>query len=188
MKRNSKNLFRCAICGLILTLVGCSGGFEGKYRGTVSGDFGPILVTLDFRSGGKLFLTNGSEEKAGTFDVDGDKVTIVVDGHSTVFTRGSDGALTGPGNRKFTKQLRSYSTGERTGYVQKLSSKTWKGELAMVSMPGTLPEIFAFAVRTDSIAARINASLGKRVKLTYELPIEGSGETENFVTHIEVVE
>src|SRR5438876_12206141 len=36
-----------------------------------------------------------------------------------------------------------YSTGERAGYVQKLSKKgwlckTWEGELAMVPIPGTL--------------------------------------------------
>lgn len=91
----------------------------------------------------------------------------------------------------------SYSTGERAGYVQKLSkkgfiAKTWEGELAMVSMPGTLPEIFAFTVREDSIAERINRSLGKRVKLTYEqhigIPTRLFGETEYFITNVEVVE
>ncbi len=91
----------------------------------------------------------------------------------------------------------SYSTGERAGYVQKLSkkgfiAKTWEGELAMVSMPGTLPEIFAFTVSQDSVAARINSSLGRRVKLTYEqhlgIPTKMFGETEYFVTRVEVVE
>ena len=37
----------------------------------------------------------------------------------------------------------SYSTGERAGWIQKLSKKgwackTWEGELAMVSMPGAI--------------------------------------------------
>ncbi|MEO8168156.1 MAG: hypothetical protein ABI623_07915 [bacterium] len=91
----------------------------------------------------------------------------------------------------------SYSTGERAGYVQKLSkkgflAKTWEGELAMVSLPGTLPEIFAFTVRDDSTASGINGSLGKRVKLTYEqhigIPTKMFGETEYFVTRVEVVE
>jgi L-asparagine transporter-like permease len=91
----------------------------------------------------------------------------------------------------------SYSTGERAGYVQKLSkkgfiAKTWEGELAMVSMPGTLPEIFAFTVREDSIAQKINRTLGKRVKLTYEqhigIPTRLFGETEYFITNVEVVE
>ena len=44
----------------------------------------------------------------------------------------------------------SYSTGERVGYVQKISKKgwackTWEGELAMVNIPGTTPQIFAFS-------------------------------------------
>jgi hypothetical protein len=91
----------------------------------------------------------------------------------------------------------SYSTGERAGYVQKLSkkgfvAKTWEGELAMVSLPGTLPEIFAFTVKVDGIAEKINGSLGKRVKLTYEqhigVPTRLFGETEYYVTKVEVVE
>ncbi len=91
----------------------------------------------------------------------------------------------------------SYSTGERAGYVQKLSkkgfiAKTWEGELAMVSMPGTMPEIFYFTVPTDSVAAQINASLGKRVKLHYEqhigVPSRLFGESEYFITKVEIVE
>jgi lysophospholipid acyltransferase (LPLAT)-like uncharacterized protein len=67
----------------------------------------------------------------------------------------------------------SYSQGERAGYVQKFSSKgwifkTWEGELAMVSMPGTNPEKFYFSVRDDSVATAINRSLGERVVLGYE--------------------
>jgi len=91
----------------------------------------------------------------------------------------------------------SYSSGERAGYVQKFSHKgwvckTWEGELAMVSMPGTMSEKFFFTVRDDSVAARINQSLGKRVSITYEqhvgLPSTCLGETEYFVTDIRVVE
>ncbi len=91
----------------------------------------------------------------------------------------------------------SYSSGERAGYVQKLSkkgfiAKTWEGELAMVSMPGTLPEIFHFTVPSDEVAAQINASLGKRVKLHYEqhigIPSRIFGESEYFVNKVEIVE
>ena len=91
----------------------------------------------------------------------------------------------------------SYSTGERSGYVQKLSKKgwvckTWEGELAMVSMPGTAPEIFAFSVRSDAVAEKINRSLGKRVALVYEqhkgVPSKCFGETEYFVTDVKLVE
>src|SRR5438067_10557363 len=45
----------------------------------------------------------------------------------------------------------AYSDGERAGYVQKLSRKgwlckTWEGEMAMVTMPGTVSEKFALTV------------------------------------------
>ena len=48
----------------------------------------------------------------------------------------------------------SFSAGERAGYVQKLSRKgwlckTWEGEMALVSMPGTVAEKFPFTVRSD---------------------------------------
>jgi hypothetical protein len=91
----------------------------------------------------------------------------------------------------------TYSTGERAGYVQKFSKKgwvckTWEGELAMVALPGTLSEKFYFTVRTDSIAARINESLGKRVAVTYRqhvgVPTTCFGETGYWVTDVRVVE
>ncbi len=91
----------------------------------------------------------------------------------------------------------SYSHGERAGYVQKFSQKgwvfkTWEGELAMVSMPGTMPEKFYFSVRSDSVAARINSSLGGRVALVYDqhagVPLNWWAETEYFVTDVRVLE
>ena len=91
----------------------------------------------------------------------------------------------------------SYSKGERAGYVQKFSNKgwivkTWEGELAMVSMPGTTPEKFYFTVRNDSVAMRINQALGKRVALSYEqhigVPTSLFGETEYFVIDVKTVE
>jgi len=91
----------------------------------------------------------------------------------------------------------TYSSGERAGYVQKFSRKgwickTWEGELAMVSIPGTMPEKFYFTVRDDSVAARINQSLGKRVALTYKqhkgIPTSCFGDTEYFVADVKVVE
>jgi len=91
----------------------------------------------------------------------------------------------------------TYSSGERAGYVQKFSKKgwickTWEGELAMVALPGTLSEKFLFTVRNDSIAARINESLGKRVAITYQqhvgLPTSCFGETGYWVSNVKVVE
>ena len=91
----------------------------------------------------------------------------------------------------------SYSEGERAGYVQKFSRKgwickTWEGELALVSMPGTVAEKFYFTVRDDVVAQYINQSLGKRVALTYQqhkgVPTTCFGETEYFVIAVKVVQ
>ncbi len=91
----------------------------------------------------------------------------------------------------------TYSTGERAGYVQKFSKKgwvckTWEGELAMVAIPGSMPEKFYFTVRNDSIAGLINNALGKRVALTYRqhvgVPTTCFGETEYYVGDVKVLE
>lgn len=91
----------------------------------------------------------------------------------------------------------TYSEGERVGYVQKFSRKglvckTWEGELAMVNLPGALAEVFPFTVRDDAVAARLNETLGRRVRLHYEqhkgIPTRCFGETEYFVTEVEPVE
>jgi hypothetical protein len=87
----------------------------------------------------------------------------------------------------------TYSSGERAGYVQKISKKgwickTWEGELAMANLPGTMPQIFAFTVRNDSIAKVIEQNAGKQVSLTYDqhrgVPTTCFGETEYFVTGV----
>ncbi len=91
----------------------------------------------------------------------------------------------------------SYSEGERAGYVQKFAKKgwlckTWEGEMAMVTMPGTVAEKFAFTVPTDAVAAKLNADIGKRVALHYEqhrwIPSSCFGDTEYFVTDVRVAE
>ncbi len=101
-----------------------------------------------------------------------------------------------PSLKKMTEPT-VYSKGERAGYVQKLSKKgwlckTWEGELAMANLPGTMPEIFNFTVRNDSIASIIDTNVGKRVSLSYEqhrgVPTTCFGETEYFVTGIRLVQ
>ena len=91
----------------------------------------------------------------------------------------------------------SYSSGERAGWVQKFSSKgwlckTWEGEMAMVSMPGTTSEKFNFTVWDDDVAARINKVMGKRVSLHYEekvgIPTSCFGETRYYVDKVTAVE
>lgn len=83
-----------------------------------------------------------------------------------------------------------YSTGERAGFVQKISKKgwlckTWEGEMAISTVPGSMPQLWAFSVRDDSIAAAIEATNGQRVVLEYDekpwLPTTCFGETKYFV-------
>lgn len=90
----------------------------------------------------------------------------------------------------------SYSSGERAGYVQKLSEKgflckTYEGELILVSMPGTQAEKFYFTVKDPKIAQKINETVGKRVRLTYEqhigVPSTCFGETSYYVNDVKVV-
>jgi len=88
----------------------------------------------------------------------------------------------------------TYASGERAGYVQKISKKgwickTWEGELAMANLPGTMPQIFSFTVRNDSIANVLEKNIGKQVSLTYDqhrgIPTTCFGETEYFVTRVQ---
>ena len=90
----------------------------------------------------------------------------------------------------------TYSSGDRVGYVQKLSRKgwickTWEGELQMSNIPGSAPILFQFTVRSDSLARAIEAIAGKRVSLSYEqhigVPTTCFGETEYFVNAVREV-
>jgi len=91
----------------------------------------------------------------------------------------------------------NFSTGERAGWVQKLSNKgwickTWEGEMAMVTMPGTAQEKFLFTVRSDDVAAQINKLMGKRISVHYEekvgLPTTCFGETRHYVVSVLAVD
>jgi hypothetical protein len=90
----------------------------------------------------------------------------------------------------------AFSSGQRTGYVQKLSRKGWicktyEGELAMTTMPGTAPQIFPFTVRDSNVVRAIEENSGNRVVLDYDqhvgVPTSCFGETEYFVTGVRKV-
>jgi hypothetical protein len=90
----------------------------------------------------------------------------------------------------------TYSSGDRAGYLQKVSKrgwlcKTWEGELQMTAIPGSTPETFYFTTRSDSVAAELNKYAGQRVVLNYEqhkgVPGSCFGDTEYFVTGVRTV-
>ena len=89
----------------------------------------------------------------------------------------------------------SYSEGDRAGYLQKFSKrgwlcKTWEGEILLSTMPGAIPERFAFTVRDDAVARQLQAALGKRVVITYAqhkgIPTRCFGDTEYFIEKVTV--
>ena len=90
----------------------------------------------------------------------------------------------------------TYSSGQRVGYVQKLSRKgwlckTWEGELQMSNIPGSAPMLFEFTVRSDSLARVIESTEGRPVALLYEqhvgVPSRCFGETEYFIVGVREV-
>ena len=90
----------------------------------------------------------------------------------------------------------SYSRGYRSGYIQKFSKKgfickTWEGELAIVNVPGSQPEIFQFTVKNDSVAKLLQGAMGDRVTLEYAqhlgIPFSCFGDTQYFVEGIKAI-
>jgi hypothetical protein len=87
----------------------------------------------------------------------------------------------------------TYSTGERVGFVQKLSKRGWlcktnEGELAMVNMAGQQAQMFLFTVPDDGVVKAIETLAGHRVVLDYEehrgIPSSCFGDTEYFVVGV----
>jgi hypothetical protein len=90
----------------------------------------------------------------------------------------------------------SFSSGDRAGYVQKISKKGWlcktyEGEITLANGPNVVAEKFIFTVRDDSVAAQISNAAGRQVKLSYDqhrgLPTSCFGETEYFVKKVEMI-
>jgi hypothetical protein len=90
----------------------------------------------------------------------------------------------------------SYSDGERAGVLQKFSKrgwvcKTYEGELAMYVVGGIAPQIWPFSVRDPEVVQQLHGAVGQQVRLHYAehrgLPTNCFGETDYFVTRVEVV-
>jgi hypothetical protein len=86
-----------------------------------------------------------------------------------------------------------YSSGERVGFVQKISKKGWlcktyEGELSMVNMAGQPAVVFDFTVPDEKTVKQIEELAGHRVVLTYEehvgIPSRCFGDTPHFVVSV----
>jgi hypothetical protein len=64
--------------------------------------------------------------------------------------------------------------------------------MAMVTMPGAIPDKFLFSIRNEEVAKRINALAGKRVVLVYEqhkgVPTSCFADTEYFIVDARMIE
>lgn len=90
-----------------------------------------------------------------------------------------------------------YSSGERAGFVQKISEKgfvckTYEGELVLVTIPGTQAEKFLFTAKNKEVFDKINKTIGQRVRLLYKqhkwIPTSCFGDTEYFVYDVKLLE
>lgn len=89
-----------------------------------------------------------------------------------------------------------YSSGERVGFVQKISQKgfickTYEGEQVLVTVPGTQAEKFFFTAKNEAVYNKINETNGQRVRLIYKqhkwIPTSCFGDTEYFVYDVKVL-
>jgi hypothetical protein len=90
----------------------------------------------------------------------------------------------------------TYASGQRAGYLQKISRKgwickTWEGTLYTDIAKGFRSDSFTFTVQDDSIAAVLEKLSGKRVAVHYDqhnlVPTSCFGDTEYFVSKVDVL-
>ena len=80
-----------------LSLAGCDGcGSTSVSDNTYQSNGG--VVVIEFKSGGKAFVSTGPITTSCTYSQDGKKVSLTCEGDTTLFTVDDDGALNGPPN------------------------------------------------------------------------------------------
>jgi len=86
MKSKTARLIGSAAVVMLLAILAGCGGVKGDYACQ-----GGLLDSLKLKSGGKAYITmtmfGQKLEKAGTYTVDGDKINVVIDGESMLFTK-----------------------------------------------------------------------------------------------------
>jgi hypothetical protein len=95
VKKISLSNSRLLALGVLLAWSGAFAGCGGKVEGnTYAGNGG--VVQIEFKSGGKAYVSTGPVSTACTYTESGKTVTLVCEGDKTVFTVDEDGALNGP--------------------------------------------------------------------------------------------
>jgi hypothetical protein len=92
------NVLAVAILLALGTTTGCGGGVEGNTYENNGG-----VVKVEFKSGGKAYLSAGPATTTCTYSESGKTVTLLCMGDKTVFTVEEDGALSGPPDGLLTR-------------------------------------------------------------------------------------
>ena len=89
---------------LAIMLIGALGaaGCGGKVEGNTYEDNGGV-VKIEFKSGGKAFVSAGPATTTCSYSESGKTVTLICVGDKTVFTVEDDGALSGPPDGLMTR-------------------------------------------------------------------------------------
>jgi hypothetical protein len=88
---NGAHALAVAVVGVLSAGIGCGGKVEGN---THEGNGG--VVKIEFKSGGKAYMSAGPATTTCTYTESGKTVTMICVGDKTVFTVEDDGALSGP--------------------------------------------------------------------------------------------
>jgi hypothetical protein len=94
---NLLNVLAISLIGAVASLTGCGSNVAGS---TYEGNGG--VVKIEFKSGGKAFVSTGPVTTPCSYAESGKKVSLVCEGDTTVFTI-EDDALNGPPDGMLTR-------------------------------------------------------------------------------------
>jgi hypothetical protein len=85
------NVLVVTMLSALAATIGCSGGVGGNTYEDNGG-----VVKIEFKSGGKAYVSTGPATNTCKYEESGRAVTLMCEGDKTVFTVDDDGALNGP--------------------------------------------------------------------------------------------
>jgi len=89
-KFSLSNVLAVSLIGALGAIAGCGSGVEGSTYEDNGG-----VVKIEFKSGGKAYVSTGPATNTCTYSENGKKVSLVCEGDTTIFTV-EDDALNGP--------------------------------------------------------------------------------------------